>query len=681
VHLLQDILGVASNGEITALGHSICLAPEPFLSHLSADARNIIAPVTGGILSTGLLVYSSVAAEAEPNSFSFKPNKSTNPKTAKSYLESVLKWSVKSPRKSQKAKIIAACINLGTGNSLGPEGPSVEIGKAWGGLLGKTSKATLDTALAAGMAAGVSAGFNAPVSGVLFALETALRSQKVSVTTIVPRSEASEVGQAAIGGEDKSEGNRVLESGTALKLSEEISDGGSPSSGEVDMRSNARINLASRHNPSTSPSSSRLQGVSTSTSRPIENQDSLAAVVVAAVVASVTSRIGLGEAPALFNIPKYELGSYFELPLYAGVGILSGFASIAFSRSQELLEKVAVSIEQKRVLPGFILPSIASLATGLIALKYPEVMYQGFDNFNRILEGSVKDGEVYGAILLLQITLAKIFTTTIAKGFGLEGGLYAPSLFIGAALGLAYGISLRPFLEGFPIDLSLLSAPQSYALAGMAGTLAGICRIPLTASLILFEITRDYGIILPILISVAVSSLQVIKSNNVQKMYVKKETSSQGEVGEESGKDFFIDNVTTPDPGSDARTSASTYEHIKKASARINQETVDDFLNSLRDSSRSIAILYEARNSSGCLQPLLAKYVSEADAEASGITFTRVQDMSISQFFTQRQMLNKESHLNESSGSIEAHPVPNDCNETGSATVSLFSVAVKNTDQ
>eukprot|EP00466_Bigelowiella_natans_P020195 jgi/Bigna1/129302/aug1.8_g4010 len=362
VHILQDLFSVSSSPQghsaIKALGYEIPGVPaDPLHIFPSQWNKHFFAPIFGGVISTLLLALTDKRSS------------------------SLITWSIKNER-SQAAKVAAACINLGSGNSLGPEGPSVEIGKAWAKAL-SSSPSMLYPAIYAGMAAGVSAGFDAPVSGVLFALESA--------------------------------------SGFA-----------------------------------SSPPPSRLR-----------SQDDLAAVVVAAAVAAVTSRIGLGEAPALFAIPQYQLGSYFELPLYAGLGLVCGFASLAFTKSEKFLS-------------------------------------QGFGNFNRIL-----DENLFSSSGLVEIAIAKIGTTVLARAFGLEGGVYAPSLFIGAALGLAFGLFVHPLLGGFVGDFGLLSAPQAYALAGMAATLAGICRIPLTASLILFEITRDYGIILPILVSVAVSSLQV----------------------------------------------------------------------------------------------------------------------------------------------------------------------------
>ena len=141
---------------------------------------------------------------------------------------------------------------------------------------------------------------------------------------------------------------------------------------------------------------------------------------------------------------------------------------------------------------------------GLVALYFPEVTYQGFDNVNSILNAEGSAFRLpYPPDLLLELVLVKIASTALCRQSGLVGGVYAPSLFMGAALGSAYGAALVPLaLAGVPV-----AAPQAYALVGMAGVLAGICRVPLTAILLLFELTHDYRIIVPLMGTVGVSSL------------------------------------------------------------------------------------------------------------------------------------------------------------------------------
>jgi H+/Cl- antiporter ClcA len=456
VHILQEAFGVVSMSPSAISDHAtgplsnaMIWAEQKGVQALPQQVRCLVTPVLGGIISTAILALFSPPlppASVEqvrgwiergvPESDDDILPTQQQKQQEQQHVDVDVDVDVDANRArgnlwraslSPSQRIAAAAVVLATGNSLGPEGPSVEIGRAWAKLL--SSPQTLKAALAAGMAAGVSAGFDAPISGVLFALETSKQSS----------------------------------SGNSQDEPDQIS----------------------------------------------MSQDALAGVVVAAVVAAVASRLGLGEAPALFAIPRYQLGAYFELPFYAGLGALCGAASLAFLSIEKKLSEVSLDAEGVGV-PGLLLPSLASLVTGLVALSYPEVMYQGFANFDKILGAGEANAsgtsDAYTAAALLQIATAKVFVTALSRSFGLQGGIYAPSLFIGAALGLAFGTFSQQFLEALISNLGvMLSAPQTYALAGMAATLAAVCRIPLTASLLLFEITRDYEIMLPILVAVAVS--------------------------------------------------------------------------------------------------------------------------------------------------------------------------------
>jgi hypothetical protein len=140
---------------------------------------------------------------------------------------------------------------------------------------------------------------------------------------------------------------------------------------------------------------------------------------------------------------------------------------------------------------------------GCVATAFPEVTYQGFDNVNSMLGASGSPYRTpYSPELLFQLVFVKLTATSLCRQSGLVGGVYAPSLFMGAALGSAYGAALVPLaLAGAPV-----APPQAYALVGMAGVLAGICRVPLTAILLLFELTHDYRIIVPLMGTVGVAS-------------------------------------------------------------------------------------------------------------------------------------------------------------------------------
>ncbi|KAE8712833.1 Chloride channel protein CLC-e [Hibiscus syriacus] len=323
-------------------------------------------------------------------------------------------------------KVLAACFTLGTGNSLGPEGPSVEIGST----IAKEMHSSLDknpqtklSLLAAGSAAGFSSGFNAAVAGCFFAVESVLW-----------------------------------------------------------------------------PSSPADSSVS------LTNTTSM--LILSAVIASLISEVGLGSEPA-FKVPEYDFRSYGELPLYLLLGILCGLVSLAFSNLTSYFLGVVDNLNKDVGIPKPVFPVVGGLTVGVIALAYPEILYWGFENVDILLESRPFVKGLPGD-LLFQLVAVKIIATSLCRAFGLVGGYYAPSLFIGAATGMAYGkfISFAIAQSDPAIHLSILevASPQAYGLVGMAATLAGVCQVPLTAVLLLFELTQDYRIVLPLLGAVGLSS-------------------------------------------------------------------------------------------------------------------------------------------------------------------------------
>ncbi|KAG5248219.1 chloride channel protein [Salix suchowensis] len=326
-------------------------------------------------------------------------------------------------------KTLSACFTLGTGNSLGPEGPSVEIGASIARGIASlpvfnnhNSNQTKLSLLAAGSAAGLSSGFNAAVAGCFFAVESVLW-------------------------------------------------------------------------PSPSDSSTSLT-----------NTTSM--VILSAVIASVVSEIGLGSEPA-FKVPDYDFRSPSELPLYLLLGVLCGLVSLALSRCTSFMLSAVNHLHRTVGIPSAAFPALGSLATGTIALAYPEILYWGFENVDILLE-SRPFVQGLSADVLLQLVGVKIVATSLCRASGLVGGYYAPSLFIGAATGMAYGkfINIAVAQPNPTLQLSILevASPQAYGLVGMAATLAGVCQVPLTAVLLLFELTQDYRIVLPLLGAVGLSS-------------------------------------------------------------------------------------------------------------------------------------------------------------------------------
>ena len=358
-------------------------------------------------------------------------------------------------------KTVAAVVTLGTGASLGPEGPSVEIGAAVSSGVGRVAsyfelkafgvdeKKSLNNnnnnnnnsngnsnisssvgnvgLLAAGAAAGLSAGFGAPIAGLFFGFES-----------VLARNSTYTFGQ-----------------------------------------------------------------------QQFNNASTTEMVIVAAVLAGTMTNLLLGESPS-FNVPPFELLTLAELPLYLPLGLLCGATAIIFRGVSNRTTDLAGFLSDSHAKSGFGIPRYAQaplggFALGIFSIFYPEVSYNGFDNVNALLTTDVL--QIYKPELLVQLIAAKLLATSLCRSSGLVGGVYAPSLFMGAALGASYGGFLA-HMDSMS-NLIEVAPPQAYALVGMAGVLASVCRVPLTAILLLFELTGNAKIILPLMGTVGVASWAV----------------------------------------------------------------------------------------------------------------------------------------------------------------------------
>ncbi|MDN3510085.1 MAG: chloride channel protein [Candidatus Jettenia sp.] len=212
-------------------------------------------------------------------------------------------------------------------------------------------------------------------------------------------------------------------------------------------------------------------------------------VTLASVVSSVFTQSVSGPQPA-FHIPEYAFNSAWELPFYLGLGILAG-SSAAF---YIYLHHFTRNIFEKWQIPQWLKPAIAGLCVGLIGVYLPQVLGTGYDTIEAIL-----NGKSFDLALLVSLTFAKLILTPICISSGFYGGVFAPALFSGATLGGAYGLIIR---ELFP---SLNISPPAFAMVGMAAVLAGTIHAPITSFILLFEMTHDYRIILPLMGAVNVS--------------------------------------------------------------------------------------------------------------------------------------------------------------------------------
>jgi CBS domain-containing protein len=231
-------------------------------------------------------------------------------------------------------------------------------------------------------------------------------------------------------------------------------------------------------------------------------------VVLAAVVASLVAQMGLGGKPA-FALPVYEVKSLFELPLYLILGGLASVVSFAYTQTVELSREAF----QGKVnylgwlgkVPRCLTPVLGGAIVGVFAVKFPQVTGIGYDT----IEAMLQDVE-FSIPLLISILAIKMLMTSVSLGSGLVGGLFAPAMFLGATMGATYGKSLVLL---FPSISSQIAAPPAYAMVGMAAVLASSARAPLTAILLMFELTRDYRIVLPVMACVGLSIWAIERMN------------------------------------------------------------------------------------------------------------------------------------------------------------------------
>jgi len=303
-------------------------------------------------------------------------------------------------------KSLASSICIGTGGSVGREGPIAQIGSALGSTVGqalKLSDERVRNLVACGAAGGIAATFNAPIAGSIFALEVIL-GQFHSVY--------------------------------------------------------------------------------------------FGAVVISAVTADVIAHAFEADVRA-FAVPQYTLVSPWELVFYTLLGALAALAAVSFTRllykSEDLWDDLRLPEQVKPVFGGVLLGAI-----GMLTFKidgFPRVFGVGYDTIGQALFGE----------MTIRVTLAllfiKLLATILTLGSGGSGGVFAPSLFMGAMLGEAFGQTIHRL---FP---SITAPAGAYALVGMAAFFTGAAHAPVTAILILFEMTGDYRIILPLMLASVVSTL------------------------------------------------------------------------------------------------------------------------------------------------------------------------------
>jgi CIC family chloride channel protein len=213
-------------------------------------------------------------------------------------------------------------------------------------------------------------------------------------------------------------------------------------------------------------------------------------VIISSVVATVISRAFLGNYPA-FIIPKYELVSVWEMPMYIGLGLLAGMFSVFFIKvlykSEDLFETLKIN--------NLLKPALGGLLLGAIGIFYPQLFGVGYEAIDAVLQ------EQTIIWVLLVLAFMKVAATSLTLGSGGSGGIFAPSLFMGAMLGGFFGHVVH---LAFP---DVTATYGAYALVGMSAVVAGAMHAPITAMLIIFEMTGDYRIILPLMLASVISTL------------------------------------------------------------------------------------------------------------------------------------------------------------------------------
>lgn len=303
-------------------------------------------------------------------------------------------------------KSLASAICIGTGGSVGREGPIAQIGSAVGSAVGQLFRLSDDRVrnlVACGAAGGIAATFNAPIAGSVFALEV-----------ILGQFHATYFG----------------------------------------------------------------------------------AVVISAVVADVVAHIFDGDLRA-FVVPDYVLVSPWELFFYALLGLLAALVAVGFTRLLYLSEDVWDRLR----FPEYLKPMLGGVMLGIVGILtpkingFPRVFGVGYPTITQALFGELA---LQMALVLL---VAKILATILTLGSGGSGGIFAPSLFMGAMLGQAFGVVVHAL---FP---AITAPPGAYALVGMAAFFTGTAHAPITSILILFEMTGDYHIILPLMLTTVMATL------------------------------------------------------------------------------------------------------------------------------------------------------------------------------
>jgi chloride channel protein, CIC family len=218
--------------------------------------------------------------------------------------------------------------------------------------------------------------------------------------------------------------------------------------------------------------------------------ESFGIVVLASVTASVIGRAAFGNTPFL-HLPPFTVQHLSEYALFALLGVIAGVVGVAFTH---ILYKIEDACDFVWRGPEWARPAVGGLLLGALLLVLPQMYGVGYP----VLENAVAGKYVIGFLIVLLI--GKITATSLTIGIGGSGGVFAPSLFMGAMLGAAYGATAHDLIPGTAGPVG------AYGLIGMGAVFAGAARAPITAVIIMFELTGEYSIILPLMTAIVLAT-------------------------------------------------------------------------------------------------------------------------------------------------------------------------------
>ena len=217
---------------------------------------------------------------------------------------------------------------------------------------------------------------------------------------------------------------------------------------------------------------------------------SFSPIIISSVMATVVSRAFFGNTP-IFAMPLYSLVSVWEVPLYIALGIFTGLIGLAFTESVYASERFFDNLK----MPEYLKTPLGAILLGLLIALSPHVFGGGYESIGMMLEGKF----VWHGLLFLLVM--KLLATSTTLGSGGSGGIFAPALFLGAASGGAFGKLVHSL---FP---DATASSGAYAMVGMGAVVSAATHAPITSILILFEITNDYKIILPVMIACTIATV------------------------------------------------------------------------------------------------------------------------------------------------------------------------------